>query len=141
MRRTIIIILLSILYSCRVDCESEIYIPKLILENARSNFYPYCKNVNLALKGNIGSIKELFTTHYSFASDGESGYAHGFVVLEITRELGEDKVLEIISSFSKEELNIYVSYIEVGLDYESGTKKPLKLKDIFPKIDNFLNEQ
>lgn len=59
----------------------------------------------------------------------------------MTKKIGEEKVLEIISDFSQEELNIYINYLEVGFDYESDTKKPLKLKDVLPKIDNLLNEQ
>lgn len=127
--------LLFILFSCSSNCESIIKIDELLLYYSEKDNFPYCLHVNNCLKKDENSVKIMFGQQRDFL-DGETSYMDSFYIYQITKVLGEDNVVKLIKDFSKNELNVYYSKLEVGLEYESY--KNNTVSESFPKIHTFI---
>lgn len=135
MLKSFLLILLLTFISCSLHCKSKIKIAEMVLYNADQTNFPYCYHVNKCLDLDKNSIKLMFCENRRFF-DGESGYLDCYYVYQITKELGEDNVLEVIDDFTESELKAYKYKLKVGLEYESIKNK--SVEEHFPKISKMI---
>ena len=71
--------------------------------------------------------------------DGEAGYCHGTIIVEVIERIGEDF---FIYSTQRQPINKrkeILSYIDVGIAYRYDNIDPRSTKEVFPKIFYVLN--
>ena len=72
-------------------------------------------------------------------SDG-AAYDHGAVLVDLIEKIGEEKFVQSIKTINDSEKKWIKGYLEAGIEYGSNVNiKGQTLKDVFPKIYDFLN--
>lgn len=103
--------------SCNANpvCNSKIEIDKIVLDNASVAGVNYCKMVNSCLEGDIESIREMFLDSKDYLDAG-SLYLHFNYIYQITKEIGEDRFIEITSELTKQEVEQLYFSIDLGVE-------------------------
>ena len=113
-----------------------IEVSELLLVVSEEQNIDYCKLLNEATKGNESSIKEIALLDFS---DG-AAYDHGAVLVDLIEKIGEEKFVQSIKTINDSEKKWIKGYLEAGIEYGSNVNiKGQTLKDVFPKIYDFLN--
>jgi hypothetical protein len=86
------------------------------------------------LAGDKSSLKIMFGQSRNFL-DGETSYMDCFNVVQMTKLLGEEKVIGLIDDFSENELKIYYNKLETGLDYSSENR--MSVREYFPIFQTY----
>lgn len=113
-----------------------IEVSELLLVVSEEQNIDYCKLLNEATKGNESSIKEIALLDFS---DG-AAYDHGAVLVDLIEKIGEEKFVQSIKTINDREKKWIKGFLEVGIEYGGNVNMPGQtLKDVFPKIYDFLN--
>lgn len=132
------ILLISTVSSCRLSCDvKDISVSELLLESAVDKGIDYCDVVTKASLNDDDAIKQISVMDF----DNAVGYDHGAVLVDLILKIGEQKYIEIITAFTKEDKNRIKGYLRVGLEYGGNPQvKSKSIDEAFPKLYIFLNE-
>lgn len=116
-----------------------ICVPSIIfssLQNCKMENIDYCKLLDNSLQKDSASLNKFVTLE---CFDGEAGYCHGTIIVEVIERIGEDF---FIYSTQRQPINKrkeILSYIDVGIAYRYDNIDPRSTKEVFPKIFYVLN--
>jgi hypothetical protein len=134
-------LLFAVLSVCFTNCNRSksvngIVVSELLIIVSNGQGINYCKLLEKAINGDIGSIKQLSLLEFY---DG-IGYDHGSVIVDLIEIIGEDKFIQSLSTINKKQKQVIEGYIEAGLEYGNNPNiKSQTIKEAFPKIYTFLN--
>ena len=112
-----------------------IAVPVPMLEIASEQGCDYEGKLRKALEGDQECIR-IFATIRFF--DGEWGYDHGRILIDMIERIGEDAFLSAIENCAEDEKCAIVQNIWVGFLY--GRDNGVTLSSIFPKISDFIDK-
>jgi len=128
-------------YSDKPKCVNGIYVSTAVIIHSREQLkINYCKVLKKATTNDANSIKRLVLL--DFTSGVVSSYDHGGVIVDLIELIGEDKFIQSLGIINKEQKNRISSYLMAGLEYGGNPNFQAKtLKEVFPKIYDFLNQR
>jgi len=118
------------------DVVNGIYVSGLLLAVSGDKYINYCKLLRKATENDSASIRALTLLKFG---DG-TAYDHGGVVVDLIEIVGEDKFIQSLATINNMEKNKVSSYLMVGLAYGKTEFQGKTLKEAFPKIYTFLDD-
>ena len=129
-----------LLYGCSYDKSIQgIRVPPVIfssLHNHKIKDVDYCKLLDNSLRKDSASLN-MFVTLDCF--DGEAGYCHGTIIVEIIERIGEECFIYSTHSLPINKRKEILSYIDVGIAYRYDNVDSRTTKDVFPKVFSVLS--
>ena len=98
----------------------------------------YCTLLEDALHYDSISLKKFVTLDKMI--DGEAGYCHGIIIVELIERVGEDFFIESLNTISLDKKKDILAYIRVGIAYRHAEIDDRTPKEVFPKVSLFLNQ-
>lgn len=125
------------LISCSVKEYDGIEIPYSI--HVRTDFLD--RKVRNVIKSALNHEPNAFKDFIKLSDkvDGESSYDLGYVLTQIINKIGEDKFIELTKGLNKNEKQLLLSFIRVGLEYGDnnydGKMDNEKIEKVYVKIN------
>lgn len=101
------------------------------LITAKSCGFDYTKQMDEALKGDEGAIRELFL--FSSRTDAAGSIGHGVALVELFRVIGEESPARIAKTLKSDEKQVLVRILEAGVAYAFKTG-PEEFPKRFPQV-------
>ena len=136
--KNFVLVFLLVFISCNANpnCNSELNIDPVVLDNAAEAGINYCKLVNNCLEGDAQSIKELFLEPKDYL-DGGSLFLHFSYLYQITKNLGEDLFIRITKGLTKQEIEQLYFSIELGVKtLGNGATVESEFPELYKKLWN-----
>lgn len=71
--------------------------------------------------------------------DGQYAYDHGDVLIQLVGQKGEEFGIMSLKKLNAEKMSDVAGYLNVGLEYGKNKYSGSALKDVFPKMTNFID--
>lgn len=131
------LLLLNVVLLCGCSYEKSVQginVPSVILlslQNHNMNDVDYYKLLENSLRKDSASLNKFVTLD---CFDGEAGYCHGTIIVEVIERIGEENFIRSTQKLPINKRKEVLSYIDVGIAYHYDTIDSRSTKDVFPKI-------
>lgn len=137
----LLLVYVFLLYGCSYEKSVQgIRVPSVIfssLQNHRiKKDVDYCKLLDNSLRKDSASLNKFVTLE---CFDGEAGYCHGTIIVEVIERIGEDCFINSTHRLPINKRKEILSYIDVGIAYRYDYVDSRTTKDVFPKVFSVLS--
>lgn len=136
------LLLLNVFLLCGCSYEKSVQgisVPSVIfssLQNHKIKDVDYCKLLDKSLRKDSASLNKFVTLD---CFDGEAGYCHGTIIVEVIERIGEEYFIYSTQKLPINKRKEILSFIDVGIHYRYDYVDSRTTKDVFPKVFSVLS--